>query len=455
MCDAGLLAEDLLKLGVQTKVIGLPGTIDGDLKSDYLEASIGYDTACRVYASMVGHLQTDAASAAKYYYFIRVMGREASQIVLECGMETQPNMVLVGEEIEASRKTLNDVVNDLADMVEDRFAAGKNFGVILIPEGLMTYIPELNSLLKEVSAVYASGCSRKDVPGKLSSWASAMLQSLPESIRDEMLLEPENSTGAAQLNQIETERLLGELVGAEMKKRKSKTENAYNGSFSPVCFYLGYQARSSMPSNFDCLLSYSLGCTAGALVAADKITTGYMVTMSGLTGPPSSWRPGAVSISSLLTMGRRAGKSVAILPPAPIDLGSSAFNKFSTEREKWRIEDCYRNPGPLQFEGSAGDTLGELLTADHARTEEQRAEVVRLIERLQQAVSGGNASHGVLETAVSGLTSLNDIIGVVARSEGLAKNATSSRTKLAYSGATAMRGAAALSSVQLTQLADN
>lgn len=455
MCDAGLLAEDLLKLDVTTKVIGLPGTIDGDLKGDYLEASIGYDTACRVYASMIGHLQTDAASAAKYYYFIRVMGREASQIVLECGMQTQPNLVLVGEEIEASRKSLTDVVNDLADMVEDRSAAGKNFGVILIPEGLMTYIPELSSLLKEIASVYASGTARKDVTGHLSTWAAAMLQSLPESIRDEMLLEPENSTGAAQLNQIETERLLGELVAAEMKQRKGNPENTYSGSFSPVCFYLGYQARSSMPSNFDCLLSHALGCTAGALIAADKITTGYMATMKGVTGPVTGWRPGGVSISSLLTMGRRAGKNVGILPPSPVDLGSSAFKEFCAKRETWRIEDCYRNPGPLQFTGSAGNCLGELLTADHAKTEEQRAEVARLIEKLQRAVFAGNVQPGVLETAVSGLSSLNEIIQVVQRTEGLAKSAGSARARMAQSGATAMRGAAALSSVQLATLADN
>lgn len=455
MCDAGLLAEDLLKLGVQTKVIGLPGTIDGDLKGDYLEASIGYDTACRVYASLIGHLQTDAASAAKYYYFVRVMGREASQIVLECGMQTQPNMVLVGEEIEAGRKTLTDVVSDLADMVEDRFAAGKNFGVILIPEGLITYIPELNGLLKEISTIYASGCAKEDVPNRLSSWAAAMLKSLPETIQAGMLLEPENSTGGAQLNQIETERLLGELVADEMKKRKNSSESAYNGSFAPVCFYLGYQARSSMPSNFDCLLSHSLGCTAGAMIAADKITTGYMVTMSGLTNDPSSWRPGAVPISSLLTMGRRAGKPAAILPPSPVDLGSSAFNKFTVERQKWRVDDCYRNPGPLQFEGSAGDSLGELLVANQAETEEQRAEISRLLEKLQKTVLAGRATPGVLQTAVSGLSSLTDIIEVVARTEGLAKNAGTAKTKLAYTGATAMRGAAALSSVQLSQLADN
>jgi len=455
MCDAGLLAEDLLRLNVTTKVIGLPGTIDGDLKSEYHEASIGYDTACRVYASMIGHLQTDAASAAKYYYFIRVMGREASQIVLECGMQTQPNIVLVGEEIEASRKGLSDVVNDLADMVEDRFAAGKNFGVILIPEGLMTYIPELNSLLKEISAVYANGTARKDVPEHLSSWASAMLKSLPESIREEMLLEPENSTGTAQLNQIETERLLGDLVSAEMKKRKSDTANSYNGSFSPVCFYLGYQARSSMPSNFDCQLSHAIGCAAGALIAADAATTGYMVTMQGVTGPPSAWRPGGVSISSLMTMGRRAGKNVAILPPAPVDLGSSSFNEFLIKREIWRIEDCYRNPGPLQFAGKTGDVLGQLLMLDRAKTEEQRAEVARLLAKLQKAVLAGNVQPGVLETAVSGLSSLNDIVEIVARTEGLARSAGAARTKMAYSGATAMRGAAALSSVQLKQLADN
>merc|ERR1712107_215619 len=174
-----------------------------------------------------------------------------------------------------------------------------------------------------------------------------------------------------------------------------------------------------------------LGCTAGALIAAEKDTTGYMATVSGLTRPPSSWRPGAVPIASLLTMGRRAGKTVAMLPPAPVDLGSSAFNKFVSQRAKWRIEDCYRNPFPLQFGGSAGDTLGELLVADHAKAEQQRADVARLLESLQHVVLGGNVRPGVLETAVSGLTSLNDIIGVVARTEELAKPAGTARNRMA------------------------
>jgi 6-phosphofructokinase 1 len=459
MCDAGLLAEDLLRLGVGTKVIGIPGTIDGDLKGAHCEASIGYDTACRVYSSLIGHLQTDAASAAKYYYFVRVMGREASQIVLECGMQTQPNCVLVGEEIEGSRKTLNDVVTDIADMVEDRFAAGKNFGVILIPEGLVTYIPEINSLLKEIAKAFASGTgpalSPTEVRGKLSTWATAMLNRMPEPIQAQMLLAPEASTGAAQLNQIETERLLSELVAHEMAKRKADSACNYAGNFSPVCFYLGYQARSSMPSNFDCTLAYSLGCAAGALIAADKITTGYMVTMSGLTQPSGVWRPGAVPIAALLSMGRRAGNPVAILPPAPVDLASASFNVFAELREKWRVEDCYRNPGPLQFEGLAADLLGQLLLADHAKAEEQRSQVQQLLEKLRERVLGRGVHPGVLETAVTGLRSLDSILTVVSRTEDLARNASSSRAKMAYSGTSSMRGAAALSSVQLSALPDN
>jgi len=436
---------------VKTKVIGLPGSIDGELKSEFNEASIGYDTACRCYASLIGHLQTDAASAAKYYYFIRVMGREASQIVLECGMQTQPNYVLIGEEIEGSRKTLQDVVRDLADMIEDRYTLkGKNFGVVLIPDGLITYIPELNSLIKEISNVYASGVLRADVRGKLSTWASAMLESLPESIRDAFLLEPENSTMSAQLNQIETERLLADLVGAEMDKRKKSSDSSYNGSFSPVCFYLGYQARSSMPSNFDSTLSFSLGCTAGALIAADTSTTGYMATMNGLTGAPATWRPGAVSISTMLTMGLRAGKSAAIMPPSSVELGSASFNHFLQVREKWRLEDCYRNPGPLQFAGSAANLLGELLRTDHAKKEEQRSEVLKLLEKLQAQVTGGKITPGVLETAVTGLTSLTDILNVVSRTEALAKDAAHARTKMAYAGVSAQRGTAAFSSVPET-----
>jgi len=455
MCDSALLAEELLNLGCRTKIIGLPATIDGDLKSEYLEACIGYDSACRVYSSLIGHLQTDAASAAKYYYFVRVMGREASQIVLECGLQNQPNMVLIGEELEGSRKTLSDIVKDLADMVEERFADKKNFGVVLIPEGLVTYIPELHSLLREVSRAYADGCSKDQVVGKLSPWAAAVLAFLPESIRGDFLLEPENSTGTAQLNQIETERLLGELVSEEMAKRKASADSEYSGSFSPVCFYLGYQARSGMPSNFDCNLAYGLGCTAGALVASDQITTGYMTTMSGLTGLPSTWRPGGVPISALLSMGRRAGKNVAVLPPTPVDLASSAFLMFQELRADWRVGDCYRNPGPLQFSGATANALGRLLVADHAKMEEQRKEVAELLDHLREEVLGQRCPPGVLEAAVTGLSSLAEILSVVQRSEGIAKSHAQAKTRMAFAGGQSMRGAAGLSSVALKQLADN
>lgn len=449
MCDSGLLAEELLALGCKTKVIGLPATIDGDLKSEYLEACIGYDTACRVYASLIGHLQTDAASAAKYYYFVRVMGREASQIVLECGMQNQPNMVLIGEELEGSRKTLFDVVKDLADMVEERFADKKNFGVVLIPEGLVNYVPELHSLLREVAKAYAEGVPKDQVVGKLSPWSAAVLASLPESIRGDFLLEPESSTGTAQLNQIETERLLGELVSEEMSRRKASPDSDYSGSFSPVSFYLGYQARSSMPSNFDCNLAYSFGCTAGALVAADNITTGYMTTMSGLTGPPSTWRPGGVPISALMSIGRRAGHNVAVLPPTPVDLSSGAFLQFKDTRAEWRVGDCFRNPGPLQFSGPTADSLGQLLVADHAKTEQQRTQVQELLELLREQVLGSQGSPGVLDAAVSGLSSLTEILSVVHRTESIAKGASQAKTRIAFAGGKA--GVAGLDNAALAK----
>jgi len=358
-------------------------------------------------------------------------------------------MVLIGEELEGSRKTLSDVVKDLADMVEERFADKKNFGVVLIPEGLVNYIPELHSLLREVSKAYADGCPKDQVPDRLSPWAAAVLASLPESIRGDFLLEPENSTGTAQLNQIETERLLGELVSEEMAKRKASAESDYSGSFSPVCFYLGYQARSSMPSNFDCNLAYGLGCTAGALIASDLITTGYMTTMSGLTGPPTTWRPGAVPISALLSMGRRAGKNVAVLPPTPVDLASSAFLQFQDLRVDWRVGDCYRNPGPLQFSGVTADLLGRLLVADHAKTEVQRKEVAELLDHLREQVLGSQCPPGVLDAAVTGLTSLADILHVVQRSEGIAKSHAQAKTRLAFAGAQSTRSILALSSVGL------
>lgn len=342
-------------------------------------------------------------------------------------------------------------------MVEERFTADKkNFGVVLIPEGLVNYIPELHSLLREVSKAYATGCPKAEVPDRLTPWAAAVLAMLPESIRGDFLLEPETSTGTAQLNQIETERLLGEMVSEEMARRKASADSEYSGSFSPVCFYLGYQARSSMPSNFDCNLAYSLGCTAGALVASDKITTGYMTTMSGLTESPSVWRPGGVPIAALLSMGRRAGKNVAVLPPTPVDLASSAFLEFQELRADWRVGDCYRNPGPLQFSGETADALGRLLVADHAKAEQQRKEVEELLEHFREHVLGGNCPPGVLEAAVTGLSSLKEILTVVQRSEGIAKSHAQAKTRMAFAGGQSMRNSAAsMSSVALKQLADN
>jgi len=451
MCDAGILAEELLNLSCKTKVIGLPGTIDGDLKGDYLEASFGYDTACRTYAQIIGNLQTDAASARKYYYFIRLMGRSPSQIVLECGLQTQPNAVLIGEEIEGGRMTLQDIVNDLADLVEKRYAIGKNFGVIVIPEGLIEYIPELRTLLREISEIY--GRSPKATPAEvqknLSPWALAMFGSLPETIRKEMLLTPEASSGGAQLNQIETERLLAELVGAEMSRRKANVDVAYDGAFSPVCFFLGYQARSGLPSNFDCSLGFSLGLAAAGLVDEDFNTTGYMATACGLTEPVEAWRCGGVPIAALLTTGRRAGQNVAVLPPTRVDLQGNAFQVFKSRRVAWQLNDCYRNPGPQQFTGPLANVLGQCLCADHQETEQKRRHVEELIISLQELVLAPSVLPSMLDAAATGLASLAEILHIVARTEDVARGVVKS------SGGGADGGCATLSQAALTNLADN
>eukprot|EP00747_Dinoflagellata_sp_TGD_P110834 gnl/TRDRNA2_/TRDRNA2_171080_c3_seq2.p1 gnl/TRDRNA2_/TRDRNA2_171080_c3~~gnl/TRDRNA2_/TRDRNA2_171080_c3_seq2.p1 ORF type:complete len:1010 (+),score=212.84 gnl/TRDRNA2_/TRDRNA2_171080_c3_seq2:273-3032(+) len=431
MCDAGLLAEELKAAGLSTKVIGMPATIDGDLKGEYIDASVGFDTACRVYSSLVGNLQTDAASASKYYYFIRLMGRSPSQIALECALQTQPNFVLLGEELEAERMTLRDVIDDLADVVQARQKEGKNFGVVLIPDGLIEYIPELRTLLREVSDLYKKGVQKDNIYSSLSGLSKAMVDSMPEQSQLGLLQEPESSTGSTQLSQIESERLLADLVSAEMLRRKKDPNSGYKGNFTPVCFYMGYQARSALPSNFDCNLAYAIGCTAGALIADERDTTGYLVTVKGLTGSPQTWRCGAAPISALLSTNHRNGENVAAFPPALVDPASHAFQVYAKRRTTWQLDDCYRNPGPLQFMGPTSEMIGQVLKENHETVERKRQQVDDLLSALREQLLGSSkAMPSVLDVAVSGLQSLTDVIQVVSRTEDFARSSRQALRRL-------------------------
>ena len=428
--DTAALAEHFAAGEVATRVIGVPASIDGDLLV-HSEGSIGFDTACRVYASIVGNLATDAASARKYWYFVRIMGRSPSHITLACANLTQPNVALIGEELEAKRMSLSAIVSSLADTVEARAANGKHFGVVLIPEGLIEYIPEVNALLREISYARRNAKSSSSSFGRktptsyadvlkiealLSPWSKALLESMPAFIRKQLLLEEQASDHKAQLSQIETERLLAELVRLELGRRRAAAQmtatwNAPDPKFNSVCFYLGYQARSSLPSTFDCDLSYTLGNTAGALAAAG--VTGYMATAHCLTSEPEKWRVCGTPLFSLLSAENRAGAAVAAIRPSQVNLSGAAFHVFEGKREEARMRDCYANPGPLQFKAGLKPIGGidRLAVRGYGRGERLQ-EVEDIAAEIQQICWPG-CSDSVLKTTLAQLRALKESLQVL------------------------------------------
>ena len=377
------------------------------------------------------NLATDAASARKYWYFVRIMGRSPSHITLACANLTQPNVALIGEELEAKRMSLSAIVSSLADTVEARAANGKHFGVVLIPEGLIEYIPEVNALLREISYARRNAKSSSSSFGRktptsyadvlkiealLSPWSKALLESMPAFIRKQLLLEEQASDHKAQLSQIETERLLAELVRLELGRRRAAAQmtatwNAPDPKFNSVCFYLGYQARSSLPSTFDCDLSYTLGNTAGALAAAG--VTGYMATAHCLTSEPEKWRVCGTPLFSLLSAENRAGAAVAAIRPSQVNLSGAAFHVFEGKREEARMRDCYANPGPLQFKAGLKPIGGidRLAVRGYGRGERLQ-EVEDIAAEIQQICWPG-CSDSVLKTTLAQLRALKESLQVL------------------------------------------
>ena len=438
--DTALLAEHFERVGSPTSVVGVPATIDGDLYSnDGLEASIGFDTACRVYAGLVGNLAKDAASACKYWYFVRMMGRSPSHITLECANLTQPNVALIGEEIEAKRLTLAEVVGELADVVEARAKEGKHFGVVLIPEGLIEFIPQVNALLKEIATArrvklpalkQQASSARPATPSSIAAqtavaietaltpWAKALLDSMPSFIRRQLLLESQASDDKAQLNQIETERLLAELVRVELNRRRAEAQMsaewcAPDAKFSPVCFYLGYQARSSMPSQFDANLAFALGNGAAALVASGA--TAYMATAHCLAAPTADWRLAGVPLYSLMSADRRAGNAVAVIRPSQVDLHGASFRRFALIRPIVQAEERYCNPGPMQFEGplAVGSIASGRVSYEQSGRSSELDEIHQICGEVSAACWAG-ARADVVKTALAGLRALRTTMQVLA-----------------------------------------
>uniref|UniRef100_A0A5B7B5G2 Pyrophosphate--fructose 6-phosphate 1-phosphotransferase subunit beta n=1 Tax=Davidia involucrata TaxID=16924 RepID=A0A5B7B5G2_DAVIN len=356
--NACLLAENFRSKNMKARVIGCPKTIDGDLKCKEVPASFGFDTACKIYAEMIGNVMIDARSTGKYYHFVRLMGRAASHITLECALQTHPNITLIGEEVAAKKETLKSVTDDIADVICKRAELGYNYGVLLIPEGLIDFIPEVQQLIAELNEILAhevvdeGGVWKK----KLKDQSLQLFELLPPAIQEQLMLE-RDPHGNVQVAKIETEKMLIQMVEFELEQRKQK--GAYNGQFKGQSHFFGYEGRCGLPSNFDAIYCYALGYAAGVLLHSGK--TGLISSVGNLTGPVEEWTVGGTALTSLMDVERRHGKFKPVLKKAMVELEGAPFKKFASLREEWAIKNRYISPGPIQFIGPASGSVNHTL----------------------------------------------------------------------------------------------
>ena len=354
--NACVLAEYYAAKNYGIQVIGCPKTIDGDLKNDQIETSFGFDTACKTYSEVIGNIERDCNSARKYWHFIKLMGRSASHIALECALQVQPNYTIISEEVEAKDLSLDDIVTDIAKTVADRAADGNNFGTVLIPEGLIEFIPAMKRLIAELNDLLAAkGAEFAEVPANkqrqyiidnLSKVNAEIYASLPEGVARQLSLE-RDPHGNVQVSLIETEKLLSEMVGNKLAAWKK--EGKYVGKFSALHHFFGYEGRCAAPSNFDADYCYSLGFTASVLIANGK--TGYMASVKNLTAPAEKWIAGGIPITMMFNMERRNGEMKPVIRKALVDLNGKPFKTLAANRAKWAKETAFVYPGPIQYFG--------------------------------------------------------------------------------------------------------
>lgn len=412
--DAAQLAETFAESGCQTKVIGLPVTLNGDLKNQFVETDVGFDTICKVNAQLISNVCTDALSAEKYYYFIRLMGRKASHVALECTLQSHPNMVILGEEVATSKMTLFDLTTQICDAVQARAEQDKYHGVILLPEGLIENIPEVYALLQEIHGLHGQGVSVEDISSRLSPWASALFEFLPTFIRKQLLLHPE-SDDSAQLSQIETEKLMAQLVETEMNNRLKSGQ--YTGKkFNAICHFFGYQARGSLPSNFDCDYAYALGHIAYHLISAGL--NGYMATVTNLKMPVSKWQCGGAPITAMMTVKRwlrgRGASQIGkpAVHPAHVDLKGRPYELLMRNATRFLMDDIYRNPGPLQFEGSGANAKTITLSVEDQDYIGRIQQLRSYLDKVRDIVKPG-CPEEVLKAALSAMASVSDVLSVM------------------------------------------
>jgi len=352
--NACVLAEYYAAKNYGVQVIGCPKTIDGDLKNEQIETSFGFDTACKTYSELIGNIERDCNSARKYWHFIKVMGRSASHIALECALQTQPNICLVSEEVEAKAQSLDDIVTYIAEAVAARAADGNNFGTVVIPEGVIEFIPAIKKLIAQLNDVLAlpeaKNISRDEqvdfAKSHLTAENLAVFNSLPVGVARQLALD-RDPHGNVQVSLIETEKLLSEMVGKKLDQMKK--EGKYVGKFATQHHFFGYEGRCAAPSNFDADYCYALGTSAAQLIANGK--TGYMAVVKNTTAPAEQWIAGGVPITMMMNMEKRAGEMKPVIRKALVELDGAPFKYFAAHRDEWARKTAYVYPGPIQYWG--------------------------------------------------------------------------------------------------------
>lgn len=351
--NAALLAEYLLSVHSKAVVIGLPKTIDGDMRGCGIELSFGFDSAANVYSELVGNIARDAASSRKYYHFIKIMGRTATHLALECALQVRPNLTFIGEEVAEKKSSLADITKEIADLVEEREERGKRHGVVIFPEGLIEFIPEMKALVKELNTLLATSDIEGALKG-LSCESKAVYEALPKDIQGQLTLD-RDPHGNVQVSLIQTEKLFADLVQKELKNRGKK--------FSPLTHFFGYEGRSCLPSNFDANYCYNLGFAAAQLAIAKR--TGYIVSIQGLKNPVEDWKVTAIPLPSLIHFELRKGKYKPVIMKKLVDLQGPVFKEFVNGRALWRCEDHYLNPGPMQYFGPTANKISLTLALEN------------------------------------------------------------------------------------------
>ena len=355
--NAALLAEYFIANGSATRVIGCPKTIDGDLKNEHIETSFGFDTACKTYSELIGNLCRDTNSAKKYWHFIKLMGRSASHIALECALRTRPNICLISEEVEEKGLSLEKITDQICYSIVKRAENGDNFGVALIPEGLVEFIPEIKKLIKELNNAIAVDQEKFSsitnyidqlqwLLGKLSETSYSILTSFPPDIAGQFLMD-RDPHGNVQVSRIETEKLLVSMV--EKKLNNLKAKKLYDGKFSALTHFFGYEGRCAFPSNFDSDYCYSLGFSAFVLIASGQ--SGYLSSVKNLTAPADKWIAGGVPLTMMMNLEQRHGSKKPVIKKALVELNGKPFKEFASRRDDWAVNTCFLFPGAIQYFG--------------------------------------------------------------------------------------------------------